>query len=131
MQRITLQEVVDAAQLAYDNKLLGAQHKEFMSCKYSYGNGIHCAVGAAMSPETISEVINNGFNLDTVADIDEKIISTSVNEYSMICDIQEMHDDWANSNIIGDATRTANLEQRFIDKLDEARDLLKQLNVQG
>jgi hypothetical protein len=128
-QLITAMEVIKAARKAYKENRLGAQHHD--TCRYSYEDGIRCAVGVAMTENTIDLLregmwIKNKTMNQCAIDSDRmmpyiKIVNKA--ELQAIKIIQEAHDDWACER--NDDERSL-LERNFLGELDIQESKLKE-----
>lgn len=103
VQVLTLTEVKAAARDAYCKKLLTAQYpkEKQRKCVYEYDGKYHCAVGAALTEETIKAIYKAGYLGATIEKVfDDGLVKIeSNNELDKIRKIQNAHDTWANNHI--------------------------------
>lgn len=114
MQKLTLEEVKAAARDYYERNMLIAQRVDpdaERTCIYQREDGCRCALGAALSDETLMTIRSLGLNGKGLFTLRANNIVSVENEEEMraILAIQIAHDDWAHdSNSI-----TAYHENRF------------------
>lgn len=97
MQTLKLEEVKKAAREYYDNGWLGAQQSSADLCLYAYGDGItRCAIGAALSDETIEVILTKRLNTKSLNDLvkfDNILVVDPLELHAMVT-IQSLHDTW-------------------------------------
>jgi hypothetical protein len=100
MQVLTLEMVQEAARKAYHDGKLTAQHSDpwLRLCRYQIDD-YHCAVGAALSAETLKDLLGPNHNTQSVSALESCgfIRIAALSEREAIRDIQVAHDDWASS----------------------------------
>ncbi len=101
MQHLTLRDVVTACRKALDDATLGALKHH--SCEYDYGDGFHCAVGAALTNETLSLIRDRGLNKDPIQRLTAcyGIIEIGPYDLEKISVLQDLHDSWADEDTPG------------------------------
>ena len=124
MQHLTLQDVVTACRRALEDGTLGALRHE--SCEYDYGDGYHCAVGVALTDDTLSVIQERGCNDEEVAHlIHAGIITIKENDLDDIRDLQIDHDKWASPRKSNEFWNRENFENElthYEDKLAKQRE---------
>lgn len=99
MQVLTLEGVKAAARDYYSRGKLGAQCG-VGKCEYESGNGVRCAVGAALCDETLAAIrrINIG-NTATISKlVGNVVVAVEGDALDDIQEIQDTHDRWVNGH---------------------------------
>lgn len=112
-QHITVDDVKRSAAEAYKLGRLTAQHPnpEQRQCLYQSG-GYHCAVGSAMTPETLAAVQFANQNGAAIWSVDAVTIERGVET------IQEAHDSWARVAARCSEEVAARLKGEFLEMID-------------
>jgi hypothetical protein len=94
MQVLTLREVVIACHIALrDKTLLGEVGGD---AKYISENGCKCAIGIAMSNETLQQIVDNDYNKLSVTQLEETgVVKFGEWERNAVAELQARHDCWA------------------------------------
>lgn len=126
MQRLRLQEVVDANYEALKNRTLGALKHD--DCKYEYGDGCKCAVGVALSEETLNNIRKDSdLQILGIGVLKQrKIIEfEDMQEFDCIFHLQFLHDIWCKENYYKDEKKIERAKKKFIVYLDKLKEELK------
>lgn len=119
MQILTLVEAKAAARDAYCARRLTAQHPHIKGrqCKYEHRarEGLfHCAIGAGLSPETISRLyeldMNIGKNIRALAT--EQLVRSD--DLTGLRELQILHDAWCSSYAPSSSEKAEQIFLKFI-----------------
>ena len=112
MQTITAQECARASRELFFKGKLGAQNHE--DCLYIYDDGSRCAVGAALTDETIGR-IPGSLSFERINQVvRDGFVGVEDGEIQSVEKLQDRHDQWAQSQRDADMISFLNL----MDELD-------------
>lgn len=110
--KVTLTTVLQKGREYLDAGKLGAQ-QGYTQCKYDYGDGCRCIVGAALSDELLINLVESECNTSKIISLHEggtvELIEEELND---ICDLQYAHDSWCMAT---DKSHREELKQEFIE----------------
>lgn len=96
VQHLTLQDVVTACRKALEDGTLGALRHH--SCQYDYGDGYHCAVGVALTTDTLSIIRDKNLNLVSLESLlNLRILKIDREDFRDIERLQVRHDGWVDT----------------------------------
>jgi hypothetical protein len=123
MQTLTLNEVKTACRKALINGTLLAENQADITLHtYGYcikgrsGNSYHCAIGVALTAETLAEIEDRSIHMVGV----KSLISVGIlrvvdtRDLDTIIRIQTVHDDWLTSSHEGDSETIADCRAEFV-----------------
>lgn len=123
-QRLTIRSVAKACRDAYEAGKLGFQRdKKRSGCRYLYQDGHVCAIGAALTPETLKEIRRQRKMTASLWGIyDSDIVKVAEGHFFSLRNLQRLHDAACNSPSKKNVTA-------FLDHLDSLLVETKQRKV--